>query len=47
VLPAEGWLNDAVKGFLSEKADKALFCDFPALKVYVPSAECLFVMKAL
>lgn len=44
----KGWLNDAVKGFLSpeDPGDEVLF-ETPGLVVRVPSAEYLFAMKAL
>jgi hypothetical protein len=32
----ENWLNDAVKGYMSEKAEYNAFLDLPALKVYLP-----------
>jgi hypothetical protein len=43
----ENWLNDAVKGFMSEKAEYTEFLDFPALKVYMPVPGYIFAMKAI
>lgn len=43
----EGWLNDGVKGFLSGTGETEPFLDLPGLRVFVPSAEYLFAMKAL
>ena len=43
----EGWLNDGVKGFLSGAGETEPFLDLPGLRVFVPSAEYLFAMKAL
>lgn len=44
---SEDWLNDAVKGFMSEKAEYNNFLDFPALKVYIPVPGYIFAMKAI
>jgi hypothetical protein len=44
---AEDWLNDAVKGFLSEKGDYDQFLSLEALKVYVAKPEYLLAMKCL
>jgi len=38
------WLNDAVKGFVVEHPQRALF-NFPALKVYAPEPDYLLAMK--
>ena len=41
---AEGWLNDAVKGFLSSKGEIQPLLDLPNLKVFVavPHTEDMF-----
>ncbi|MDD2247718.1 MAG: DUF6036 family nucleotidyltransferase [Proteiniphilum sp.] len=44
---ADDWLNDAVKGFLSDKNDVKLYKKFSNLNVYVPSPEYLLAMKCL
>ncbi len=41
------WLNDAVKGFLSEKNETMPFLDLPGLKVFVACPEYLLAMKCL
>ena len=41
------WLNDAVKGFLSDKGDFESFIEKKNLKVYIPTPEYLFAMKCL
>ncbi len=41
------WLNDAVKGFLSEKNDVLPLRDYPGLKVFVAAPEYLLAMKCL
>ncbi|MCB0323304.1 MAG: hypothetical protein KDD69_07000 [Bdellovibrionales bacterium] len=43
----EDWLNDAVKGFFSEKSTFDLFLELPSLKVYCAQAEYLLAMKCL
>ena len=43
----EGWLNDAVKGFLSDKAETRPLFDLPHLKVFVASPEYLLAMKCM
>jgi hypothetical protein len=43
----EGWLNDAVKGFLSERGDFDVFEELSHLRVYVPHAGYLLAMKCL
>ena len=43
----EDWLNDAVKGFMSDKAEYDTFMDLPALKVYIPIPGYIFAMKAI
>lgn len=40
------WLNDAVKGFVVQHAQRILF-DMPHLKVYVPEPDYLLAMKTL
>ena len=44
---SEDWLNDGVKGFLSEKVDFTPFLEFTHLKVLVAPAEYLLAMKCL
>lgn len=41
------WLNDAVKGFVSEKNDTRPLLEWPNLKVYVAAPEYLLAMKCL
>lgn len=41
------WLNDAVKGFLSEKGETTPLRDFPGLKVFVAAPEYLLAMKCM
>lgn len=41
------WLNDAVKGFLSEKNDIVPLLDYPGLKVFVAAPEYLLAMKCM
>lgn len=43
----EGWLNDAAKGFLSDKGDFRNFLELSNLQVFIPSPEYLFAMKCL
>ena len=45
-LPAE-WLNDGVKGFLSEKADFAPFLELDHLRVMVAEPHYMLAMKCL
>lgn len=41
------WLNDAVKGFLSEKGEVMPLLDFPGLKVFAAAPEYLLAMKCM
>ena len=41
------WLNDAVKGFLSDKNELLPLRDFPGLKVFVAAPEYLLAMKCM
>ncbi len=43
----EGWLNDAVKGFLAQTSDSQLLLDWPNLKVYAATPEYLLAMKCM
>jgi hypothetical protein len=44
---AEDWLNDAVKGFLSPKAEFEAYLSLPNLRVFVARPEYLLAMKCL
>lgn len=44
---AENWLNDAVKGYLSERGDFRRYIDHSNLRVMVASPEYLLAMKCL
>lgn len=44
---AEGWLNDSVKGFLSEHGKFANFLDLKFLKVFTAEPHYLLAMKCL
>ncbi len=44
---AEGWLNDAVKGFVSEKGSMLPLFDLPNLRVFVAAPEYLLAMKCM
>ena len=43
----DNWLNDAVKGFLSENGDFDIFEELSHLRVYVPHPGYLLAMKCL
>ena len=43
----EKWLNDGVKGFLSEKGNFNHFLDLPNLRVFCASPRYLLAMKCL
>lgn len=43
----ESWLNDAVKGFVSDKAETCHLFDLPHLKVFVAAPEYLLAMKCM
>ncbi|HEY3245863.1 MAG TPA: hypothetical protein VGM03_21185 [Phycisphaerae bacterium] len=43
----ENWLNDAVKGFLSERGTYTPFFDLPHLKVFTADPAYLLAMKCL
>jgi len=44
---APDWLNDSVKGFLSERGEFSLFLELDHLRVMVAQAEYLLAMKCL
>ena len=44
---APGWLNDGVKGFLSERGEFSLFLELDHLRVMVAQPEYLLAMKCL
>lgn len=44
---AEDWLNDAVKGFLSDKGEFSSYLELSHLKVYTANPAYLLAMKAL
>ena len=44
---AEDWLNDAVKGFLSDKGNFSKFLQLSHLNVYTARADYLLAMKCL
>ncbi|MBP9837400.1 MAG: hypothetical protein KBC84_01670 [Proteobacteria bacterium] len=41
------WLNDAVKGYLSDKGRYNTYLELPSLKIFVASPEYLLAMKCL
>lgn len=41
----QGWLNDAVKGYLSSRGDYDRYLAFPNLRVFVARPEYLLAMK--
>ncbi len=43
----EGWLNDAVKGFLAAAAETRILFDLPNLRVFVATPEYLLAMKCM
>ena len=43
----DGWLNDAVKGFVSDKNETQPLLDLPNLKVFVAVPEYLLAMKCM
>ena len=43
----ESWLNDAVKGFLSDRGDFAEWLELSNLKVFMPVPEYLLAMKSV
>ena len=43
----EGWLNDAAKGYLSDRGEFTPWLELEHLKVYVPVPEYLLAMKCL
>lgn len=45
-LPSD-WLNDSVKGFISENNDMDLHIEKSNLKIYIPNPEYLFAMKCV
>lgn len=44
---AENWLNDAVKGFLSDRGEFTPWLELDHLKVFMPVPEYLLAMKCL
>lgn len=42
----ETWLNDAVKGFLYTQPTTRVWAQYPGLRVYVPTTDYIFAMKA-
>ena len=44
---SEGWLNDGVKGFLSDNDDVTPFDHLSNLRIYTATTEYMFAMKAL
>jgi hypothetical protein len=43
----ETWLNDAVKGYLSDRGEFAPWLELDHLKVFIPVPEYLLAMKCL
>ncbi len=49
----EGWMNDAVKGFVSARQDVQLYMEFPegaespGLRVFTPTPEYMLAMKCM
>ena len=44
---SENWLNDAVKGFLSDRGEFARWLELSNLRVFVPVPEYLLAMKCI
>jgi hypothetical protein len=44
---SDDWLNDAVKGFFSERGEFELFEELSNLRIYTPDPGYLFAMKCL
>ena len=44
---AEGWLNDAVKGFLGDRGDFSKWLELSHLRVFIPVPEYLLAMKCV
>jgi predicted nucleotidyltransferase len=42
----EAWLNDAVKGFLHTQPTTRMWAQYPGLRIYVPTTDYIFAMKA-
>jgi predicted nucleotidyltransferase len=40
------WLNDAVKGFIYTRPRTEIWAEYPGLRIYVPSTDYVFAMKA-
>lgn len=43
----ENWLNDSVKGFVSQNSDMKVFKNLSNLIIYVPSEEYMLAMKCM
>ncbi|HZU67997.1 MAG TPA: DUF6036 family nucleotidyltransferase [Ktedonobacteraceae bacterium] len=43
----ENWINDAAKGFFYTQPPTALWAEYPGLRIYIPSLDYLFAMKAI
>jgi predicted nucleotidyltransferase len=42
----ETWLNEAVKGFLHTQPTTRMWAQYPGLRIYVPTTDYIFAMKA-
>lgn len=42
----EDWLNDPVKGFRYTQPATRLWAEYPGLRIYVPTPDYIFAMKA-